>query len=67
MTLKYKLFSLFHFDVTPRRLAVDAAATLTNNIKKTFFDKEIMSVLAFDIKGAFDRVTDGRLVKMLWE
>ena len=65
--LKYKLFSPFHFGATPRRLAVDAAATLTHDIEKAFFDKKIMSALAFDIKRAFDRVTDGELVKGLWE
>ena len=65
--LKYKLFSPFHFGATPRRSAVDAAATLTHDIEKAFFDKEIMSALAFDIKEAFDKVTDGRLVIRLWE
>ena len=64
---KYKLFSFFHFGATPLRSAIDAAATLTHNIEKAFFDKKIMSAIAFNIKGAFDRVTDGRLVKRLWE
>lgn len=67
IALKCKLFSPLHFGATPRRSAVDAAATLTHDIERGFQDREIMTVLAFDIKGAFDRVTDGRLVKRLWE
>ena len=67
LALKYKLFSLLHFGATPRRLAVDAAATLIHDVEKTFQDQEVMSALVFDIKLAFDRGTDARLVKKLWE
>lgn len=67
MALKYKSFSPFHFGATPHRSAVNAAATLTHNIEKAFFDKEIMNAIAFDIKKACDRVTDRRLVQRLWE
>lgn len=56
--LKYKLFNFFYFGATPRHSAVDAVATFTHDIEKTIFDKEIISTLAFNIKRAFDRVTD---------
>lgn len=59
IALKCKLFNLLHFGATPRRLAVDAVATLTHDIEKAFRDKKIMTVLTFDIKGAFDRVMEG--------
>lgn len=65
MALKNKLFSAFYFYATLRRLAVNVVATLTHNIKTASFDKEIMSVLAFDIKGTFDRITNRRLIKRL--
>ncbi len=67
LALKYKLFTLLHFGATPRRSAVDAAATLTHDEKKAFQDQEVISTLAFDIERAFDSVTDTRLVKRLWE
>ena len=67
LALKYRLFSPLHFGATPRQSAVDAAATLTHDVEKAFQDQEVMTALAFDIKGAFDKVTDSRLVKRLWE
>lgn len=67
LALKYKLFSLLHFGATTRRSAVDAAATLTHDVEKAFQDHEVLTALAFDIKGAFDRVTNTRLIKRLWE
>ena len=67
LALKYKLFSPLHFGATPRRSAVDAAAMLTHDVEKAFQGREVVTTLAFDIKGAFDRVTDARLIKRLWE
>lgn len=51
----------------PRRSAIDAAATLTHDVEKAFQDQAVVTALAFNIRGAFDRVTDARLVKRLWE
>lgn len=67
LALKYKLFSPLHSGATPRRSTVDAAATLTHDVEKAFQDQEVVTALAFDIKGVFDRVTDGRLIKRLWQ
>ncbi len=67
IALKYKLFSPLHFGATLRRSAVNAASTLTHNVEKVFQDQEVVTELAFDIEGAFDRVTDARLIKRLWE
>lgn len=65
--MKYEIFSPLHFGTTPRRSAVDAAATLTHDVEKAFQDQEVLTALAFDIKGAFDRVTDTRLIQRLWK
>ena len=46
---------------------MDAAATLTHDVEKTFANKDILTALAFDIKGAFDRVSKTRLVQRLLE
>ncbi len=67
ITLKYKLFSPLHFGATPRRSAVDAASTLTHDVKKAFQNQDVVTALAFDIKGAFDRVKNARLIKRLWK
>lgn len=67
LMLKYKLFSPLQFSATPRRSAVDVAATLTHDVEKALQDQEVMTALAFDIKRSFDRVRDTRLVKRLWE
>lgn len=34
---------------------------------KAFQDQEVLTALAFDIKGAFDRVIDTRLIQRLWK
>lgn len=65
LALKYKLFSPLHFGAISRCSAVDAATTLTCNVEKAFQNQEVLTVLAFEIKGAFDKVTDKRLIKRL--
>lgn len=50
-----------------RSIGVDAAATLTHDIKKAFQNQEVLTALAFEIKGAFDSVSKSRLTKRLWE
>lgn len=47
--------------------AVDAAATLTHDVERAFGNKEILTALAFDIKGAFDCATEKQLMKRLKE
>lgn len=56
-----------HFGAIARRLADDVAATLVHDIERTWDQKEVLSALAFDIKCAFDTVTEKRLSKRLWE
>ena len=67
ITLKYRLFSPLHFDAALRCSAVNAASALTNHVEKAFQDQEVVTSLAFDIEGTFDRVADARLIKRMWE
>lgn len=67
IALKHGLISPLHFGAIAGRLAVDTAATLTHEIEKAFQNQEVLTALAFDIKGAFDRVSKTRLTKRLSE
>ncbi len=67
VALKHDLINLLHFGTIAGRSGVDAAATLTHDIEKAFQNQEVLTALAFDIKGAFDRVSEARLTKRLWE
>lgn len=67
IALKHGLISPLHFGAIAGRSAVDTAATLTHDIEKAFQSQEVLTALAFDIKGAFDRVSESRLTKRLWE
>lgn len=46
---------------------IDAKAMFIYSMKKTFQNQEIVTILAFDIKGVFNRVTKDWLIKQLWE
>ena len=57
IVLKSRLISPIHFGAIPGRSAVDAACTLTYDIERAWEQEDILTALAFDIKGAFDAVT----------
>lgn len=61
--LKIKLFSKPYFELLPGRLGIDVAATLIHHTKKTTKEKNMMSDLAFFIKGVFDNVLKNNLIK----
>lgn len=67
MALKYRIVSSLHFGAIAGRPAVDATAILTNDVQKTFNKKYILTALAFNIKEAFDRVTEKRLIQRLYK
>lgn len=67
IALKYQLISPLHFGAISGRSAVDAVATLTQDVERAFGKKEVLTALAFDIKGAFDCVTETRLTWRLKE
>ena len=64
IALTKQLISPLHLAGRP---AVDAAATLTHDVEKAFQNQDIITALAFDIRGAFDCVSKHRLVNRLWE
>ncbi len=65
IALRLQLTSSLNFDAIAKRSTLDAAATLTHDIEKSFQKQEILTTLAFDIKRAFDRVIDYRLIQRL--
>lgn len=67
IALKNGPISSLHFGAFPGRSAIDATATLTHDVEKAFENHDVLTALAFDIKGAFDRVSEKRLVQRLWE
>ena len=66
IAFRLQLISSMHFDAIARRSSVDAAATVTHSIEKSFLKQKILTALAIDIKGAFDRVIDHHLIQKLW-
>lgn len=67
LALKNNLTSPLHFEAIARRSAVDKASTLAHDIERFWEQKLVLSAWAFDIKGAFDTLTEKRLSKRLWE
>lgn len=67
IALTHRLISSLHFGAISGRSSVDAASTLTHDVEKAFEKNQVLTALAFDIKGAFDRVTAKRLVKRLYD
>ena len=58
IAIRTRLISPIHFGAIARSLAVDAAATLTHDVEKAWQDSEVLTALAFDIKGVFDTITE---------
>lgn len=67
IAIRTKLMSPIHFGAIARGSAVDAAATLTHDVERAWQDSEVLTTLAFDIKEAFDTITENRLTARLWE
>lgn len=45
-----------------RRFAVDAADTFTHNVEQAMQQKNVVTALAFDVKGASDNVSKVKLI-----
>ena len=65
IAIRTRLISPIHFGAVARCLAVDAAAMLTHDKEKAWQDSEMLTTLAFDIKGAFDTITEKILTACL--
>lgn len=58
IVVKYQLLGLLHFGAIVGGLKVNAAAILTHKVERVFGKNEISTALAFDIKKAFDYLTE---------
>lgn len=65
IAIKIRLISLIHFGVVAKRLAVDVVATLTHDLEKAWQDSKMLTVLVFDIKRAFNIVTEKKVIACL--
>lgn len=63
--LKLQFISLLYFSAIAKNFTINAATTLTHNIKKSFQKREILTSLVFNIKKPFDRVIDHRFFQRL--
>jgi hypothetical protein len=56
-----------HFRALPGRAASDLVAAVVHDIEESWARGKVVSLLTLDIKGAFDAVLPGRMVKRLQE
>jgi ribonuclease HI len=56
-----------HFGALPGRAATDLVAAAVHDIEESWARGRVVSLLTLDIKGAFDAVLPGRMVKRLQE
>ncbi|KAI0998731.1 hypothetical protein K3495_g9465 [Podosphaera aphanis] len=67
IAIKHKLFTRQQFRALPLRSSVDLLTCLTHHIESALARGETASIATLDIKGAFDAVLTGRLVRRLRE
>ena len=65
--MKHKVIEKQQFGALPLRSAVDLTTCLTHDVESALNSKLTASLLTLDVKGAFDGVLLGRLVKRLRE
>ena len=49
------------------RSAIDAVATLVHTVQEIWAEKKLAAALFMDVKGAFDHVSKGQLIKRMIE
>ncbi|KAI0994497.1 hypothetical protein K3495_g13685 [Podosphaera aphanis] len=67
IAIKHKLLTRQQFGALPLRSSVDLTTCLTHDIENALARGETASIATLDIKGAFDAVLPGRLVRRLRE
>ncbi|KAI0999822.1 hypothetical protein K3495_g8377 [Podosphaera aphanis] len=67
ITVHNKLLTTQKFGALPGRSAVDLTACLTHDVERALSERRTASMLTFDVKGAFDAVLSGRLVRRIRE
>ena len=67
VAVKHKVLAPQHFGPLPLRSAVDLTTCLAHDVEEALNQKLTASLLTVDIKGAFDTVLPGRLVRRMRE
>jgi hypothetical protein len=67
IAIKYKVLARQQFGALPLCSSVDLTTCLTHDIESAFNKGETASVITTDVKGAFDGVLPGRLIRRLRE
>ncbi|POS85096.1 hypothetical protein EPUL_005538 [Erysiphe pulchra] len=67
ISVKHKILASQHFGALPYRSAVDLTTCLTHNVERALNEARTPSMPTLDVKGAFDAVLPGRLVRQLRE
>lgn len=63
--LKTNFFGKLHFGAIFSRCAVNVVVILTHNVKKAMQKQNMITALIFDIKAAFDNISQNKLIKQL--
>ena len=67
ISIHYKLLANQQFGALPCRSVVDLTSCLTHDIERALNEGKTASIFTLDIKGAFDAVLPGRLIRRLRE
>ena len=67
IAVRYKVLSKQQFGALPLRSAVDLTTCLTHDVETALNSNYTASLLTLDVKGAFDGVLPGRLIRRLRE
>ena len=65
IAVKHKVLTTQHFGALPLRSAVDLTTCLTHDVEQALNQKFTATLLTLDIKGAFNAVLPGRLIRRL--
>lgn len=67
ISVREKILACQQFGALPRRSAIDLTTCITHDIERALNESRTASILTLDVKGAFDSVLPGRLIRRLRE
>ncbi|KAI0992026.1 hypothetical protein K3495_g16160, partial [Podosphaera aphanis] len=67
IAIRHKILATQQFGALPGRSAVDLTTCLTHDVERALSEGRSASMLTLDVKGAFDAVLPGRLVRRMRE
>ena len=65
--MREKILACQQFGALPRRSIIDLTICITHDIERALNEGRTASMLTLDVKGAFDFVLPGRLIRRLRE